>query len=160
MEGEMKLSLFNKITKELEKEIGQNWSEVTMEVIPADELRHPNDPSLRIKHDIKSAGMDWEIELNYNRSNYDEIIPVRERSLSVYYQVTLKNGDKLSRSVHIYENETIFGHEPLHSHRASIQTEVNGNVVARYRKDLDLITADNKVSKEIGWTIYKAVTRP
>ena len=156
----MKLSLFNKNNKRTRKRDWAKLSEVTMEVIPADELRHPNDPSLRIKHDIKSAGMDWEIELNYNRSNYDEIIPVRERSLSVYYQVTLKNGDKLSRSVHIYENETIFGHEPLHSHRASIQTEVNGNVVARYRKDLDLITADNKVSKEIGWTIYKSSHRP
>ena len=99
--------------------------------------------------------MDWEIELNYNRSNYDEIIPVREKKPKCLLQVTLKNGDKVSRSVHIYENETIFGHEPLHSHRAS--TKVNGNVVARYRKDLDLITADNKVQRKL--TITK-VTRP
>ena len=156
----MKLSLFNAITKTMKSEIDENWSEVTMEQIPEDELRHPNDPSYKISHDVKSAGMDWEIEINYNRSNYDEIVPVRDRSVSFYYQVTLKNGDKVYRTVHVYESETVFGQEPLHSHRATIETKVNGNVVARYRQDVDLLGVNGGYSKELGWTIYKLVTRP
>lgn len=160
MEVVMKLSLFNNITKQLKAEIDEYWSAVTMEQIPEDELRHPNDPSYKISHDVKSAGMDWEMEINYNRSNYDEIVPVIERSVSFYYQVTLKNGDKVYRTVHVYGNETIFGHEPKHTHRASIETKVNGAVVARYRQDIDLLEPSGRVSKELGWTIYKLVTRP
>ena len=160
MEVVMKLSLFNNINKQLKAEIDEYWSEVKMEEIPEDKLRHPNDPSYKISHLLKNAGMNWEIEINYNRSNYDEIVPVSERSVSFYYQVTLKNGDKVYRTVHVYENEIIFGHVPKHTHRASVETKVNGNVVARYRQDIDLLEDSGRVRKDIGWTIYRLVTRP
>ena len=133
MEVVMKLSLFNNITKQLKAEIDEYWSSVTMEQIPEDELRHPNDPSYKISHDVKSAGMDWEMEINYNR----------------YLQ-----------SSGVYENETVFGQEPMHSHRAAIETKVNGAVVARYRQDIDLLEPSGRVSKELGYTIYKLVTKP
>ena len=82
----MKKSLFDKLVKEIEKEISDWWSYTKKVELDTTDFRFPNDISIAIKH---ASDKGWNLQIDYNRSDEDgKTLPVSERSATFYYKVT------------------------------------------------------------------------
>ncbi len=150
----MNKSLFNKIVKEVKKEIDGRWSDVRYEELDTSKFKYPGDTSIRINHNVPKSSIksDWHVQIDYNKTDEDgKTRPVKERSAGFYYSVTLNNGDRIFRSV--------FAFPKYDSSEYNLITTVNVNnkTVAEFTRVVDTEDIDGKISKEIGQDFYRAI---
>ena len=146
---------FKKILEQLKVAVKEHWSDYTFTEKDTTNFRYPKDNSYSFEHNVKANGMDWYFDIDYNKSDEDgKIQKVADRSVAIYYRTTLKNGDKVDRTLHVFQSTGV-----LYEQIIMIEVRVNSNRVAQFNKRIDL-TEDGKLLDNAGKKLYQLIFRP
>ena len=153
----MNKNLFKQILKQTISRIEESFDNVEFEEIDTSKFRYKNDESYRV-----SVDGEFSLQIDYNLSNEDGSIKnVSDRSVSFYltrYQDTNYHAgkDSVFRTIHAYKNDSWRTYDTT----MMITVHVNGNAVAEFSKDVDLLDGQDKPSLDIGNDFFNAIFRP
>ncbi len=144
----MNKSLYTKTIKGIAK-----WTGVDGQDVDTSTFRYPKN----LQHTF--ATKDWALIVDYNQSDDDnKIRPVSDRSISFYY-TDKSRGYTVSKSIFIFGTDD-GAYKSLYSNNANVNTKENGDHVASYRKDIDLLYNDGTYASNFDNVICHLIFSP
>jgi len=153
----MNKNLFKNVLAQTMNKVEDRYVDVKYEKIDTTKFRYKNDESYKITCDGE-----FSLQIDYNQSNEDgSMKSVSDRSVSVYLTTYEKNNysggqDTIYRTIHVYSNDSW----RTYDHSFMVTVHVNGNCVADFRKEVDLLDGQDKPSLDIGNDFFNVIFRP